>query len=156
MRALSPTSTHSMPVCSETSATPCTTASGAYCPPIASTAIAGIASSIRGRLRGFKWAESPKAAPASGVPPAAAARTRSRRSRSRAVTRNLKPCGRDQENRHLVRVFGQQIGIAVDVPHLDGGGKRRADLFDHLRHQVAQMASLPGNQGETNGTHGEI
>src|SRR5436309_7541251 len=42
MRRSSPTSRHSMSVASETWATPCTTASGAWSPPMASTAMVGM------------------------------------------------------------------------------------------------------------------
>src|SRR5262245_43031193 len=78
MRAASPTNTHSISVCSETSATPCTTASGARCPPIASTAIAGICAEHTGQ--GFGGSSRPAPGetllpPAQQLPPLRGAQT---------------------------------------------------------------------------------
>src|SRR4030095_6306566 len=136
MRTASPTSTHSMSVCSETSATPCTTAMGACCPPIASTAIAGICGEHAGR--GFGRSSGPGARRG----PQTLAQFHSRY----AVLERLAPV--DQQDGHLVRVPSAQVGVGIDVEDFDNDPAAGGDLFDHCLHFLAEMAVVYCNEGE--------
>src|SRR4029453_5270227 len=149
MRTASPTSTHSMSVCSETSATPCTTAMGACCPPIASTAIAGIyAEHTR---QGFGGSSRPAAAePLAPAPqrraPSLGAQAPAQVGCRDAVLESL--ASLDQPHRHLVGVTPAQVGIGVDVADLDLDRQLPGYRGDHGRHLVAQVAIVAGDQGE--------
>src|SRR5262247_3175829 len=120
IRVASPTSTHSISVCSETSATPCTIATGACCPPIASTAIAGIGGEHTGRgfggSSGVAAAEPRAPAPQRRTPPLGA-QAPAQLGRRHPVLEGLAAV--DQEHRDLVGVAGLQAGIGVDVAHLE-------------------------------------
>src|SRR4029453_6360898 len=137
MRTASPTSTHSMSVCSETSATPCTTAMGACCPPIASTAIAGICGEHTGR--GFGRSSGPGARRG----PQTLAQFHGRY----VVLERLAPV--DQQDRHLVRVTSAQVGGGIDVEDFEHRAGLRRHLLDDCLHLFAQVAVVPSDEGES-------
>src|SRR6266481_2654728 len=120
MRRSSPTSRHSMSVASETWATPCTTASGAWSPPMASTAMVGML-----------------ALPRQAHPQRAGIDAHGERLPSV-----------DREHRDLVAVRGREGRVRVHVDQLEGERDVARHPLDHGPHLVAERALRPGVEGE--------
>src|SRR5207245_11377961 len=121
MRRSSPTSRHSMSVASETWATPCTTASGAWSPPMASTAMMGMLGAL----------------PRQAGP-----------QRARIDAHGERLPSVDREHRDLVAVRGHEGRVRVHVDQLEGEREVARHPLDHGPHLVAERALCPGVEGE--------
>src|ERR1051325_8788383 len=122
MRRSSPTTRHSMSVVKDTWATPFTTSSGAWSPPMASTAIVGTSG---------------------GLP-------REARAQRRGVDAVLEGLAAvHAEDGHLVPVGRRERRVAVHVDLLQGSGEVVDDAFDDRTHLRAEVAIGPPVERET-------
>src|SRR5207244_11642575 len=117
MRRSSPTSRHSMSVASETWATPCTTASGAWSPPMASTAMVGMLGALT-RQAGPQ--------------------------RARIDAHGERLPSVDPVHRDLVAVRGREGRVRVHVDQLEGKRDVACHPLDHGPHLGAARALRPG------------
>src|SRR2546426_12414210 len=122
MRRSSPTTRHSMSVVSETCATPFTTSSGAWSPPMASTAMVGTLARL------------PREA-------------RAQRRGIDAVLERLAAV--HAEDGHLLTVFGDERRIPVHVDLFQGDRDFVDDAFDDRTHLRAEVTIGPPVERET-------